>query len=133
MNIATAPAEGIPAGIPGELVWDHNFDAFTAEGEDPWRALCRLHDGPGVIWATEASFTRPGWVLTRHDLINEAFIDYEHFSAERPGMIADLLGEPVLLNPIEIDPPRHHLYRRILNPYFTPGAVKGFDEPVRQV
>lgn len=127
------PAANVPSHVPPELVWDGHFDAFTAEGEDPWQAINRFHDGPGIFWATDASFGRPGWVLTRHNLINEAFIDFEHFSAERPGLIADLLGEPVLLNPIEIDPPRHHHYRRILNPYFTPNAVKGYDEPVRQV
>ena len=69
-----------------------------------WRCA-RLHEKPGIIWATDASYRRPGWVLTRNDLIAEAFIDYEHFSGERKGMIADLVGEPVRLNPIEIDPP----------------------------
>jgi cytochrome P450 len=133
MNVRFTPSERIPATVPADLVRDGNFDAFTAEGDDPFISVCRLQEGPPVIWMTEANYQRPGWVLTRHDVISEAFIDYEHFSAERPGMIADLLGEPVLLNPIEIDPPRHHGYRRILNPYFTPAAIKDFDEPVRQI
>lgn len=128
LSATGAPA---PASVPPELVWDGSFDAFTAEGDDPWISVCRLHDGPGLIWATDASYGRPGWVVTRHDLISEVFVDYEHFTAERPGMIADLLGEPVLLNPIEIDPPRHHQYRKILQPFFTPVAAKGFDAPVR--
>jgi hypothetical protein len=81
--IAEANAK-IQAHIPAELVWDHSFDAFTAEGNDPYLAVTRLHDGPGIIWATDASYGRPGWILTRYDLISEAFMDYEHFSAERP-------------------------------------------------
>jgi cytochrome P450 len=36
------------------------------------------------------------------------------------------------LNPIEIDPPAHYGFRRILNPFFTPKAVSSLDEPVRQ-
>jgi cytochrome P450 len=128
-----ATAERIPATVPPELVREADFDALTAIGDDPWRAVARLHDGPPVIWMTEANYGRPGWVLTRSDVIAEAFIDWEHFSSERPGMIADMLGEPVRLNPIEIDPPRHHHYRRVLNPFFTPKAVRDFDEPVRQV
>jgi cytochrome P450 len=130
---ATTATTTIPSHIPADLVWDRNFDDYTSEGDDPWLAIARLHEGPGIFWSPEASYNRPGWVLTRHELINEAFIDFEHFSAERPGMIADLVGEPVLLTPIEIDPPRHHLFRRILNPFFTPSAVKGFDEPVRKI
>ncbi len=133
MSAPFATAERIPATVPPELVREADFDALTAIGDDPWRAVARLHDGPPVIWMTEANYGRPGWVLTRSDVIAEAFIDWEHFSSERPGMIADMLGEPVRLNPIEIDPPRHHHYRRVLNPFFTPKAVRDFDEPVRQV
>ena len=132
MNAPFATTERVPANVPPELVLDKDFDRLTAEGDDPWLAAAKLHEGPPVIWMTEANFGRPGWVLTRNDVISEAFIDWEHFSSERPGMIADMLGEPVRLNPIEIDPPRHHHYRKVLNPFFTPKAVKDFDDPVRQ-
>jgi len=123
--------ERVPDHIPAELVWDHCFDAFTAELDDPYMAVTRLHDGPAIIWATDASYGRPGWIATRYDLISEVFMDHEHFSAERPGMIADLLGVNLRLNPIEIDPPRHFGYRRILNPLFMPKAVNLLDAPVR--
>ena len=53
-----------------------------------------LHELPGIVWTPDASYGRPGWVLTRYDLISEAFIDYEHFSGERKGMIADLVVTP---------------------------------------
>lgn len=132
MSSHVAIAEHIPAHVPPERVWDHSFDSFTAELGDPFLAVSRLHDGPDIIWATDASYGRPGWVVTRYDLISEVFIDHEHFSAERPGMIADLLGVNVRLIPIEIDPPRHHGYRQILNPFFTPKAVRNFEAPVRQ-
>lgn len=133
MAIAESQVAGVPARVPSELVWNHSFDAFTMEGDDPFLAVSRLHDGPGIIWVTDAAYGRPGWVVTRNDAICEVFIDWQHFSAERPGMVADLLGENVRLNPIEIDPPAHHGYRRILNPFFTPKAVASFDDPVRKV
>ena len=123
----------IPAHVSAELVWDHSFDAFTAEGDDPFLAVARLHDGPEIVWATDGSYGRPGWIITRYDLISEVFIDYEHFTAERKGMIADLLGVNLRLNPIEIDPPAHYGYRRILNPFFTPKAVNAFGEQVRSI
>jgi cytochrome P450 len=120
-----------PAHIPPELVWNRSFDAFTAEGDDPFRALCRMHDLPPLVWSPDASFGRPGWIATRHEVIGEAMMDFAHFSAERKGMIADLLGVNLRLNPIEIDPPAHHGYRRNLNPLFTPAAVRGIEAQVR--
>lgn len=120
-------------GIPPELVWDGSLSAFAAEGDDPYLAVSRLHDGPPVIWAADANVGHPGWVCTSYETISEVLLDHEHFSAERPGMIADLIGEPVRMCPVEFDPPAHHGYRRILNPFFTPKAVRSFDEPVRNV
>jgi cytochrome P450 len=126
------PKPPVPDYVPRALLWDNCFDRFTSEGDDPFLALCHLHDGPPIIWATDASYGRPGWVVTRHDLIAEIFMDYTHFSAERHGMIADLVGEKVLLNPIEIDPPDHHGYRRNLNPLFTPKAIVALEGAVRE-
>ena len=132
MSATSATLEKTPDHVPAELVWDNSFDAFTAEGDDPFLAISRLHEGPGIIWATDASYGRPGWVLTRYDLISEAFVDHEHFSGEREGMPASMLGVNLRLNPIEIDPPAHHGHRRNLNPVFTPKAVNAMGDMVRE-
>lgn len=121
----------VPPHVPAHLVWDGSYDAFTAEGDDPFLAVSRLHDLPPVIWVTDVTFGRPGWVCTRFASVSECFIDYARFSAERPGMIAELVGEPVRLNPIEIDPPAHHGYRKNLNPVFTPKAVGALGDAVK--
>lgn len=84
------------------------------------------------MWVTNVAFGRSGWLMTRGDLISEAMIDYETFTAERHGMIADLVGENVRLNPIEIDPPAHHGYRRLLNPHFTPKALRELEGGVQR-
>lgn len=120
------------AQVPPELYWDRSFDAFTAEGDDPFLAISRMHDLPPVVWSPDAAFGRPGWICTRFASVSEAFTDFAHFSGERHGMIADLLGEPVRLIPIEIDPPAHHGYRRNLNPQFTPRAVGALVDKVRE-
>ena len=128
---AKSAAATVPAHVPPALVWDNSYDRFSCELEDPYTAITRLHEGPDIIWATDASYGRSGWVLTRYDLISDAFMDYERFGAERPGMIADLLGVNLRLNPIEIDPPRHFGYRRNLNPHFAPKAVNQMEQRVR--
>jgi cytochrome P450 len=132
MATAADAAEKIPPHIPAELVWDHDFDSFTSEGDDPFLAISRLHELPPVIWVTNVGHGRPGWVATRHDVISEVFIDHEHFSGEREGMPASMLGVNLRLNPIEIDPPAHHGHRRNLNPLFTPKAVNAMGESVRR-
>lgn len=121
----------IPDHVAPELVWNHSFDRFTAEGDDPFLAVSRMHRLPPLVWTPDAAYGRPGWIATRHQAIAEAFLDPATFSAERQGMVAEMLGEPVLLNPIEIDPPAHHGYRRNLNPLFTPKAVAVMGDAVR--
>jgi cytochrome P450 len=123
----------VPGHVPPELVWDQRLDDFTRELDDPYIAASRLHEGPGVIWATDAGFDKPGWVLTRHALIQEAFIDSEHFSSARTSHINDTMGGGWRLIPLEVDPPEHQGYRRILNGYFTPGAVNRLESPVREI
>lgn len=131
MTAPTLEKPQVPDHVPPELVWDGHFDAFTAEGDDPFLAIARLHDGPPLIWATDASYGRPGWVATRYDVVSDVFLDHETFSGEREGMPASLLGVRMRLNPIEFDPPEHHGHRRNLNPVFTPKAVNAMGELVR--
>ncbi|MFA5941597.1 MAG: cytochrome P450 [Sinimarinibacterium sp.] len=117
--------------MPAELFWDHSLAEYTHELDDPFLAASRLHDGPDILWARDANFGQPGWILTRHALQQEAFMDHEHFSAERANL-APLLGVSWRLNPLEFDPPVHRTYRQILNPFFSPRAVSSLDEAVRQ-
>lgn len=132
MASTTGALDKVPPHVPPELVWDRSFDAFTAEGDDPFLAVTRMHELPPVVWATDASYGRPGWIATRNDVISEVFIDHEHFSGEREGMPASMLGVNLRLNPIEIDPPAHHGHRRNLNPVFTPKAVNAMGDSVRR-
>lgn len=129
-NSTTASAK-VPDHVPEELVWDHCLNDFTSELDDPFVAAGRLHEGPGIIWATEASLGKPGWVLTQHDLIRDAFMDYQHFSSERDATTSDVLGSMMRMIPVEVDPPEHHHYRRILNPFFTPMHVKTYADMVQ--
>ena len=122
----------VPDHVPPELVWDHSLDDFNRELDDPFLAASRLHEGPRIIWVAKAFFGHPAWVLTRHALIEEAFIDYEHFSHRRSRTLAQAMGESLVLIPLEIDPPEHHAYRQILNPSFTPRAVNSLETPVQE-
>lgn len=121
----------VPTHVSPELVWSERFDSFTRQGDDPFLAVSRLHAGPAVIWTADAAYGRPGWIATSQQAIADVFLDPSTFSAERQGMVSEMLGEPVLLNPIEIDPPAHHGYRRNLNPQFTLKAVAALGRSVQ--
>jgi len=133
--VSAAIAEAQPPGhVPPELVWNHGYAAFSHELDDPFVAAGRMHEGPGIIWSPDIGYGHGGWILTRHALISEALLDTRSFSSARTNnAIANLLGVDWKLNPLEFDPPQHSSYRHILNPFFSPRAVKGLEESVREI
>jgi hypothetical protein len=112
-----------PSHIPPRLVSDNSLSAFMRELDDPWLAGARPHGGPDVIWATDAAYGKPGWIITRHTPMQEALKDHERFTSQAHGDVANLLGVAWRLNPIEFDPPAHSKYGHILNPFFAPKSV----------
>lgn len=133
MNTIAPPKPEIPAHVPAHLVWDHSLEAFCHELDDPFVSASRLHEGPDIFWATDSGHMRPGWVITRHELLREAFVDYIHFTSQGGSGIEHLLDVTWRLIPIDYDPPQHSLYRQILNPFLTPAKIAELDEAVRGV
>ena len=130
MAFAQTSDKTVPDHVPNELFWDHSYEEFAHEGDDPYLAISRLHEGPGIVWTPNAQFGEPGWLVTRHAYVQEVFTDWEHFSSDYRALEA--LGITWKLNPIEFDPPQHHSYRKILNPFFTPVKVRELDGSVKQ-
>ncbi len=122
----------VPDHVPPELVWDHSLAEFNSELDDPFLAASRLLDGPEVFWARDGAQGRPGWVIARRALLQEAFVDWGHFSSEGGMDLTQALGVNWNLNPVNIDPPRHTTYRTILTPFFTPKAVSHMEGAVRE-
>lgn len=70
------------------------------------------------------------WFLTKSDDIFAAEQDPETYSVA-PSMLFPAVSDRPL-PPIDIDPPEHLAYRRILLPLFTPQVLKKLEEPIRQ-
>lgn len=70
------------------------------------------------------------WYLTKSDDIFAAEQDPETFSVA-PSMLLPDFGTDFPLIPIDVDPPDHSRYRRILLPLFTPRAVGGLEGGMR--
>lgn len=122
--MATASAQHIPDHVPAENVWDHDFVAFLSEGDDPYLAGARLHDGPPVIWATNASFGMPSWIFVSNSAVQEGFASARKFSSLRGPLTEAVMNPEWKLLPVEADAPDHQQYRHVLRPFFTPEAME---------
>ncbi|MBU6266887.1 MAG: cytochrome P450 [Sphingomonadales bacterium] len=123
-----------PDHVPPALVWPHAYAAFTHELADPFLSAARMSSLPPVVWCPDTGYGNPGWIVTRNALILEALAAPELFSSRRIGnALSALLGVSWKLNPLEFDPPEHGDYRKILNPFFTPRAVRELETVVRRI
>ncbi len=124
------PATTTPDHVPPELLLDISYEEYAQKGDDPYLAISRLHqDSAGITWCKDVLFGQPGWVLSRNEYVQEAFTRWEDFSSDYRAL--EPLGIQWKLNPLEFDPPEHHYYRFILNPFFTPQKVREMDGPVQ--
>jgi cytochrome P450 len=113
MAIDSTPDSG--TGVNEEQMMD------LAASDDP-RALARMMREEPVIRIGE-EFT----IVTRREHIESALRSPGVFSS---GAEAVQLGNTRPLIPLQIDPPKHVKYRRILDPLFAPRAMAALEEEV---
>ena len=126
---AGAALADVPAHVPAAHVVD--FDYLQPEGMDHldvYAALKPLHDLPDVLWSP-----RHGghWIVTRSDDVRWVRERHEIFSHEEFGIPRGAMN--VLMPPVTVDPPYHARFRAVLNPAFTPGAVRKLEGHARAV
>ncbi len=101
----------------------HDWFAFLRKNAPVWwHEPKKTGNGPG--------FTNPGsgfWAVSSHAGCTAVNRDYEHFSSQRQAtylwdLAADDLAQQQLLM-LNMDPPLHTRYRRLVNKGFTPRTV----------
>jgi cytochrome P450 len=122
----------VPSHVPPDLV--HYCDFRTGLEPYPHEQLGKLHDGPRIFYSpvshqNRGAANRGTWVLTKAEDIRYILQHPELFSSAQPR--AQAMGESWRLIPLEVDPPEHYNYRRLLNPLFSPKAVKLQEEAIR--
>jgi cytochrome P450 len=118
-----------PDNVPAERVVD--FDIYNIPGSDTdvqlaYRAFQQDH--PDIFWTP-----RNGghWVATRAEDIETMQRDYEHFSNQR--IVIPLMPPQTPRQiPLEVDPPEHAPYRRVLTLALLPREVDALDGKVRE-
>ena len=94
------------------------FEALPPVFYDP-RPAAGLHDGV--------------WVVTRYEDIREVYQNSDLYSTDGVLRFPILVGETFPLIPQAVDPPRHGLYRVMLNPWFSPKKVAELEPGIRGV
>jgi len=120
----------VPSHIPPELVVDFDYVRAADEGENPFEsftAIMKRDDIPRLFWTP-----RQGghWVALNFEDYIEICRDTDNFTTYPVG----ISGTPISPNriiPLEIDPPEHMKYRKILGPLFTPKEILKLDPIIR--
>ncbi|WP_419825760.1 cytochrome P450 [Sphingomonas sp.] len=129
MNVQM-PTSLVPDYVPADRVFQ--FDLYDRQGElrvaedlhDSLRLL--LKEAPDVFWTP---CNGGHWVVTRSDLIAEVLRDPAHFSTSRTEL--PRTTEHYVAIPINLDPPVHTAYRRVLMQYFSPRPINSMTDKIR--
>ena len=107
--------------------------SYVAGVPHTWLAYLRRHDP--VHWQDEPG--GPGfWAITRYEDCVTVNRDYERFSSAAQGtmpfeMGADEIAQQGLMM-LNMDPPLHTRYRRLVNKGFTPRMVRDLEESIHR-
>lgn len=113
------------------------FDHYTTEYRDNWPEIVDTNlakcpvarsDAYGGFWVVSdyASVSR----VIRDDAAFTSVHNMDDPSDPRQGIV--IPPNPMLQVPMEFDPPIYNVYRRMLNPYFSPTAARAMEPFVRQ-
>src|SRR6056297_1207180 len=111
----------------------YNPYAFAVH-DDPYVVYRRLRDEAPAYWNPELRF----WVLSRFDDVLDAFRDFETFSSR--GGVALENRRPITAGQgggfeqmIELDPPDHTRFRKLVSRVFTGRRVADMEDEVRRI
>ena len=72
------------------------------------------------------------WVVTDYDDVLAVAQDWQTFSSAE-GLTVPVAPIAVRNLPVEIDPPLHRIFKRLINAYFTPAAVAPWEDRTRDL
>ena len=114
-------ADHVPNHLVRPLDWFNNDDPYELA-----RELVRDHQ-PMVYTLSNPMFGQ-SWVPARAELIRKIAGDAALFESKGQSGFAQLIGEDWSLAPLELDPPMHEKFRKLINPLFSPASVARLSE-----
>jgi len=119
-------AEKVPAHLVVDLdVYDPTLAVPVDVMPEKIAELAAL--GP-VVWSTAHG---GHWIVTHYKEIHDVLADTETFSSYPNNLVTPAdFGKFI---PLELDPPDHTSYRKVLQPLFSPQRMKKLGEDIRDV
>jgi len=126
-----ARPECIPAGLPASLVYDFNPINNPEFAQDPWGMLARVqNEAPSLFFSTDSQTGQGHWYVQSEAAIRELLQRHADFTTEM-GITPGGAPWPRKIIPLEVDPPLHRDYRKILSPLFSPRAIDQRNQQIR--
>jgi len=97
--------------------------------QNPLPTFARLREAGSVIPAAGVVPVPADWVATDHATVEHVFRHPEDFSSS-PGKTQ--LGNARPIIPLEVDPPEHVRYRKLLDPFFAPQKLRPLEPELRR-
>jgi cytochrome P450 len=72
------------------------------------------------------------WVVTRYAAMHEILRNPQVFSSESVN-VPGTIGQEGPMIPIEVDPPDHGIYRKLINPLFSPRRMAALEPRIREI
>ena len=94
---------------------------------ETWKLLDSERESAACAW--NDSTTHGFWAVSRYDDVKEALSRQEDFTSDSTSVFLSETSGRLL--PQNLNQPEHTKLRRVLNPFFTPAAVKRIAEPSR--
>lgn len=110
---------------------DVEYNPFGfAVHEDPYAVYRRLRDEAPAYWNDELRF----WALSRFQDVIEAFRDFERYSSAN-GVALESRGRvnTQFRQMIEMDPPDHTAFRKLVSRVFTGARVAELEQQIREL
>jgi cytochrome P450 len=124
-----------PPHVPKELVLDYPIKMGGLIDENPFdQIIPDIHRTmPPIFYSLDAyPGGTPAWIVRRVEDLQKIYFDTDSFSNKDFAPFALLVGESWSSLPAETDPPMHGLYRKWVNPLFTPKEMNKLDGRIRQ-
>lgn len=119
-----------PPHVPAELVYDFDLYNVPGGGKDIQAGFATVQqNAPDIFWTP---YNGGHWVAIRAEDIVDIQRDYRHFS-HREIVVPPFPSPKPPLIPIELDPPTHGDYRRVVVQFLTPPTVASLETRVRDV
>jgi cytochrome P450 len=116
--------------MPVDEAWSGQTAAAGNPLEDPAFLVAPQAIFPGLRAQGALALGDRGVLVTRSADIAALLTNPEVFSS---GMAVTQTGTERPLIPLQIDPPAHRQYRRMLDPLFSPQRVKAMEGPVTEL